>query len=119
MKTLLATLLALGIGVTGGYFLFGGAQVPAGTHVMPDGSTMSDTMAGMTGELEGKTGEAFDRAFIEGMIVHHEGAVEMAEQALERAFRPEIKEMAADIIEVQTREIAMMQKWLKDWYETL
>lgn len=116
MKTILVILIALGVGLGGGYVLFGDAQAPSGTHVMPDGSSMSDAMASMTTELEGKTGEAFDRAFIEGMIVHHEGAVEMAEQALEKALRPEIKEMAKDIIEAQTREIEMMRKWLKDWY---
>lgn len=112
-------LIALGVGLGGGYVLAKGAQAPAGTHVMPDGSTMSDAMASMTGDLEGKTGDEFDRAFIEGMIVHHEGAVEMAEQALQNALRPEIKTMAEDIIEVQTREIEMMRKWLKDWYGAL
>lgn len=119
MKTLLVALIALGIGASGGYFLAGNAQAPSGSHVMPDGSTMSDAMASMTTGLEGKAGDAFDRAFIEEMIVHHEGAVEMAEQALEKALRPEIKEMAADIIEAQTREIQMMQKWLKEWYGAL
>lgn len=77
---------------------------------------MSGTMASMTASLEGKTGDAFDRAFIEGMIVHHEGAVAMAEQALQRAGHEELKQMASEIISAQTREIATMRGWLESWF---
>lgn len=77
---------------------------------------MSGAMASMTASLEGRTGAAFDRAFIEGMIVHHEGAVAMAEQALQRAEHEELKQMANEIISAQTREIATMQGWLEAWY---
>lgn len=113
--------IALVIGLGGGYMLSGATQTPvptstAGMHVMPDGSSMSDAMADMTASLEGKTGDEFDRAFIEGMIVHHEGAVAMAEQALQTAKHPEIKQMANDIITAQTREIETMRGWLQAWY---
>ncbi len=86
------------------------------THVMPDGSSMSDTMGGMLAGLEGKAGDAFDKAFITEMIVHHKGAVAMAEQALRQAGHAEIKKMAQDIISAQTREIAVMRGWLQSWY---
>jgi uncharacterized protein (DUF305 family) len=50
------------------------------------------------------------------MIVHHEGAVEMAEAALEHAKHEELKTMANAIISAQTSEIAQMKQWLRDWY---
>lgn len=114
-QTLIAAIVALLIGFGGGYYV-AGSSAPAGTHVMSDGSAMSDTMAGMTAGVEGKTGDAFDRAFIEEMIVHHEGAVVMAEQALQLAQHQEIKQMAQEIISAQTREITMMRGWLQAWY---
>jgi uncharacterized protein (DUF305 family) len=40
-----------------------------------------------------------DRVFIEMMILHHQGANEMAEMALRRAENPEVRELAQSIIE--------------------
>ena len=65
--------------------------------------------------LEGETGDDFDKAFIEMMIPHHQGAIEMAEEALESAKHQEIKDLATDIIEAQQREIDMMNEWYKSW----
>ncbi len=81
-----------------------------------DSHVMSSAMDDMTASLEGKTGDAFDRAFIDEMIVHHEGAVAMAEQALLHAQHAEIKTMANEIIAAQTREIDTMRGWLRAWY---
>lgn len=108
--------VALIIGFGGGYLFAGSDSSTAGTHVMSDGSTMSDAMAGMTAGLDGKTGDDFDKAFIEGMIVHHEGAVAMAQLALQKAKHDEIKQMAQEIISAQTREINTMRGWLQSWY---
>ena len=59
-----------------------------------------------------------DRHFIEQMIPHHEGAIEMAKLAQERATQTEIKTLAASIIKSQTEEIVQMKSWYKDWYGT-
>ena len=64
--------------------------------------------------LEGKSGDALDRAFLEGMIPHHQGAIDMA-QYLEKSERPELQQLGKDIIEAQTKEIEQMQNWLKEW----
>lgn len=93
-----------------------GTPATNSTYVMSDGSTMSDAMSGMTAGLAGKTRDEFDRAFINEMIVHHEGAVAMAEQALRLAKHDEIKQMAQEIIAAQTREINTMRGWLQSWY---
>lgn len=77
---------------------------------------MHDAMQSMTAGLAGKTGDAFDKAFIDEMIVHHEGAVEMAKQVLAVSQRPELRTLAEAIIEAQTAEIRMMQEWGKSWF---
>jgi uncharacterized protein (DUF305 family) len=63
-------------------------------------------------ELEKASGEAFDTAFLEMMIKHHEGAVEMArtEQA-DGSYRP-AKDMAGDIVTSQSAEITRMNELL-------
>lgn len=73
------------------------------------------TMGDMVGALRGKDGDDFDQAFLEGMIPHHQGAVDMAKLALEHAGHEEIKAMASDIIDAQQREIEMMRTWQKNW----
>ncbi len=73
------------------------------------------TMAEMTTGLEGLTGDAFDKAFVEMMIVHHQGAVDMAKQIPGNAKHAELKKLGQDIIAAQTKEIEMMKGWLKSW----
>lgn len=84
--------------------------------MMPDGSMMSAEMGNMTAGLSGKYGAAFDEAFLEEMIVHHEGAVEMATMVLARSERTELKQLATDIIKAQTTEIEMMRGWKRQWF---
>ncbi|HEV2820494.1 MAG TPA: DUF305 domain-containing protein [Solirubrobacteraceae bacterium] len=55
-----------------------------------------------------------DRYFAEQMIPHHQGAVDMAEMALERAEHPELRELAEQIITTQKAEIAQLQAALDD-----
>lgn len=104
-------------------FILGSSSPNDETHMMPDGTmmhgshmTMEDMMHDMNAGLVGKTGDAFDQAFLEEMIVHHQGAVEMAELVLQTSKRPELTALANDIITAQTKEIAMMQGWLDTWF---
>ncbi len=96
-----------------------------GMHMMADGSMMSNDahdmdmlgmMASMNEKLYGKTGDDFDKTFISEMIIHHEGAVEMAQLALKNAKHQEIKDLANAIISAQNKEIADMKAWQKNWY---
>lgn len=82
-------------------------------EAMHDGMDIS--MTEMTDSLKGKTGDEFDKAFISGMIIHHQGAIDMANLAKVNAKHDEIKKMADDIILVQSKEIDMMKEWQKDW----
>jgi uncharacterized protein (DUF305 family) len=109
-NTIVVGLVALVIGLGGGYF-FADTQQPA-----PMVHNMNTTMDGMTAELEGKEGAEFEQAFIDGMIVHHEGAVAMAQMVLQKTQRPELVQLANDIIAAQTREINMMKGWKSEWF---
>jgi uncharacterized protein (DUF305 family) len=82
-------------------------------EVAKDHSTMS--MADMNKELEGLSGDDYDKAFIEMMIAHHEGAVDMAELSADRAKHDEIKQLSQGIITAQEKEIADMKQWQLDW----
>lgn len=77
------------------------------------------TMGEMSSMLEGKSGDAFDEAFLSGMIAHHQGAIDMAKQVRANAKHDELKAMAEDILSAQSKEINQMQTWQTDWgYKT-
>lgn len=57
-----------------------------------------------------------DAHFIEQMIPHHEDAITMAKLALEKARRPEIRQLSQSIIDSQSKEIDQMEAWYKDWF---
>ncbi len=60
-------------------------------------------------------GDTFDEQYIAGMLAHHEGAVNMSEQALAKTERPEIRQLSLDIIESQSAEILKMREWQQKW----
>lgn len=64
-------------------------------------------------QLQGAAGTAFDKMWLEMMIEHHEGAIEMAQTELAQGVNPEAKQLAQAIITAQQQEIATMQSMLK------
>ncbi len=60
-------------------------------------------------------GDAFDEAFIADMLAHHEGAVNMAEQAQAVTAHEEIRALAGEITRMQSLEMMDMRQWQKDW----
>lgn len=67
-------------------------------------------------EVANASDERFDKHFIEEMIPHHEGAVAMAELALEHGVRPEMTAFAQAVIREQSREIDEMNAWYQEWF---
>ncbi len=59
---------------------------------------------------------AFDQAFIDMMVPHHQSATEMAKLAQERAEHEELQTLAADIIAAQDAEITQMRDWREEWF---
>jgi uncharacterized protein (DUF305 family) len=81
--------------------------------VEPGDLGVEEHMMGMEGDPSMlRNAEPFDREFIEMMIPHHEGAIEMAEAELDKGADPELKALAEDIIEAQEREITEMREHL-------
>jgi uncharacterized protein (DUF305 family) len=60
---------------------------------------------GMARQMVMEDGKYSDKAFIDAMVPHHQGAVEMARAALENAEREEIKQLSRNIISTQRDEI--------------
>ncbi len=79
--------------------------------------SMQGAMQGMMHGISRETGNDFDRAFLDEMIVHHEGAIEMAQMVRERSSRPELLKLADDIISTQSQEIDMMRMWSSAWFK--
>ncbi len=79
------------------------------------GMGMGSSMNEMRDSMNGLSGYDFDEAFINAMIVHHEGAIKMAEQAEHRAQHQEIIDLSKNIITAQTSEIEQMKQWKKSW----
>jgi uncharacterized protein (DUF305 family) len=60
---------------------------------------------------------AFDRAFIDAMVPHHESAIEMARAAKARGLsQPDLQRIAETIIVTQQLEIDDMRRWRKQWF---
>ena len=73
------------------------------------------TASGMPG-MSGTTSGDYDQNFIDGMVPHHQAAVEMAKVAQQHGEHPEIKQLANDIVTSQDGEIVKMKSWRKSWY---
>lgn len=71
-------------------------------------------MRDMSKMLEGKTGDDLNRAFLEGMIPHHQAAVDMAKY-LAASNKPELVKLGGEIIAAQTKEIEQMKAWQGAW----
>ena len=81
------------------------------------GSHAGHGMSGMLSdrelkELESATRADFDLLFLEGMIKHHEGAIEMAEMVTD-SQNQEVSDLAKQIIKAQKAEIELMKELLR------
>lgn len=95
---------------TWGYPSSNGAMMEDHSSMM-----MMNTNAGMMSELNDKTGEAFDKAFLEQMIMHHQSAINMAAAGKSNAQHQEVKDLTVAIVTAQTKEIKQMKQWQSDW----
>ncbi len=90
---------------------------PGATHDMSsDGRMMMSGMmsAADMGRLENATDTEFDRIFLELMIQHHQGAIEMANlQVKDGKYQP-VKDLAKRVVTAQTKEIADMKALLAE-----
>ena len=63
--------------------------------------------------MQTSSGHALDMMFVNMMIPHHRGALEMSRDALQKAQRQELKDFAQETIDKQEKEIAELEAWKK------
>jgi uncharacterized protein (DUF305 family) len=74
-------------------------------HSQMDHGSMDMGSGGMAREMVMEDGKYSDKTFIDAMVPHHQGAIDMAEVALKNAEHEEIKELSRNIISTQQAEI--------------
>ncbi len=90
--------------MTGWLKALGGVDGAARAH-------MQGMMAGMVAPL--KTAADADRAFVQGMLPHHQGALEMAGVALARSGDARVLKLSRDIVRAQADEMYAFRLWLR------
>jgi uncharacterized protein (DUF305 family) len=81
-------------------------------------SKMDDGSGGTASGMVMKNGEYSDERFIDAMVPHHEGAVDMAEVALKKAEHEEIRRLAEHIISAQEAEIKELKTIKREEFGT-
>jgi len=121
--TILTLAITLLIGGIGGYLLNNNSISNLST--MPMNGTMPGANQMLDGSMMGPNNGmghmgmtvTSEREFIEGMIPHHQEAIDTAGEVLERgATTPEMKGLTEGIIVAQKAEIENMKNWYEAWY---
>jgi uncharacterized protein (DUF305 family) len=73
---------------------------------------------GMARQMVMENGKYSDKAFIDAMVPHHQGAIDMAEIALKNAEHVEIKQLSENIISTQRAEIKELKSIKKEEFGT-
>ena len=87
-------------------------------HSQMNHGSMDMGSNGMTRQMVMENGKYSDKAFIDAMIPHHQGAIEMARVALKNAEHAEIKELSRNIISNQQAEIEELKAIRKEEFGT-
>ena len=74
------------------------------------------TSTAMMGDLSKLSGMDLDKAYVKGMIEHHQGAIDMANKIQPSTQRQEIKTLATNIVSSQTKEVATLKNWMMSKY---
>jgi uncharacterized protein (DUF305 family) len=110
----------VGVAIFGAYAY---SQLPKGGHDMagmsmaasdasPSTKAFEGAMAGMMkGMMATATGKP-DLDFAQGMIPHHQGAIDMAKVVLQYGKDPDVKKLAEDVVKAQEGEIIFLKDWL-------
>lgn len=112
VATLAAALLAPAVAGAHGHEGGQGSSGMEDDH-SSSGSEFEEMMESIE-ELKELDGDEFEIAYINRIVPHHEGALEMAQMVVERAPHQEVRDAAGKIIEDQKAEIEMLTTYLRD-----
>ncbi len=113
MNSRLVTLIVVAVVALGAGLGIGAAIWAGGDHGDDSSASMDQMSDGMM-----STTTLDEQSFLEQMVPHHESAIEMATLALEKGQRPQVRQLAQEIIDAQNAEIAQMRRWHQEWYGT-
>jgi uncharacterized protein (DUF305 family) len=85
-----------------------GSHMDSHAGHMMDGMLSEEEMD----ELKSARGVEFDRLFLEGMIKHHKGAIDMADD-VDDSKNPDVAKLAQSILITQRAEIELMKELLQ------
>jgi uncharacterized protein (DUF305 family) len=97
---------------------------PAPHHEMSGDPPMPGMLSkAQMAALEAASGTEFEKLWLQGMIHHHQGALDMALAEQQRQFESQrqpygLAAMTDDILTTQRGEIGMMKTWLTRWSVT-
>jgi uncharacterized protein (DUF305 family) len=124
---LAATLILTACGGTDGGQQGSGSGGHGGHELAKNGGMDHDQMGhgsmdmgsgGMAKQMVMHNGKYSDKAFIDAMVPHHQGAIAMAQVALENAEHEEIKELSRNIVSTQQSEIEELKSIKKEEFGT-
>jgi uncharacterized protein (DUF305 family) len=87
-------------------------------HGHMDHGSMGMGSRDMAKQMVMENGQYSDKAFIDAMVPHHQGAIEMAKVALKNAEHQEIKDLSRNIVSTQQSEIEELKSIKKEEFGT-
>lgn len=66
-------------------------------------------------KLQALSGNAFDLAFLDSMIMHHPAAIYLGLEASQRATQKEIQDFGQESANKQLNELDKMRSWREEW----
>ena len=96
----------------------GEEQGSSGSEDDMQGMAHGSESTGNASEMLMENGEYSDERSIDAMVPHHQGAIEMAQVALENAEHPEIRALAEDVVSAQETEIGQLKAIKQEQFGT-
>jgi uncharacterized protein (DUF305 family) len=87
-------------------------------HDQMDHGSKGKGSKGMAKQMLMENGKYSEKAFIDAMVPHHQGAIEMARVALKNAEHEEIQELSRNIVSTQQSEIEELKSIKKEEFGT-
>jgi uncharacterized protein (DUF305 family) len=121
-NTILITVVALLIGGITGYLIADGdthytEEMPHSDMMTGDADAYRMPMGNMGAMDHSAMMVSSEKEFVEGMIPHHQEAVDTANEVLARGGSSEaMRTLATEIVAAQEGEIAMLKEWHMSWY---